>query len=453
MRWHELKLPAQIREWMPWDGSDWPTGWDVGLSDHEAEEIIDAFSEFQWDWQRQVSVEAYRLRVREAAVQKVAAERVVAAPPFDFGLLQEVLERPQEPPHRAEGLIPSEAGTLIVAQRKTGKTTLMLNLARTLIEGGEFLGRFPTRAIAGKVAILNFEVSAAQVARWAADAQVPADRLLLVNLRGRRNPLAHEDDRKILAELLFGHRVESLIVDPFGRAYTGKSQNDPGEVGAWLADLDRFARAEVGAKDLILAAHAGWDGERTRGSSALEDWADSIITLVRDKDDEQVRYLRAEGRDVLVEEDQLVFNADTRTLSMAGAGSRRKVSKARKVGSLVGFVVDELKVEAGLSGYKIEERWRAKGLNFQKGDGSAAAKRGVELGFLLMEQGPRNALLFSLNPSPPRLPHTSPAGWSDDLPDLPYKGEVVTGEVTPDLTAGEVVGFPMAMPARSEANR
>ena len=48
-------------------------------------------------------------------------------------------------------------------------------------------------------------------------------------------------------------------------------------------------------KVLILTAHAGWNGERTRGASALEDWADVVITLVRDPDNDQVRYLRAEG--------------------------------------------------------------------------------------------------------------------------------------------------------------
>ncbi len=34
---------------------------------------------------------------------------------------------------------------------------------------------------------------------------------------------------------------------------------------------------------MILTAHAGWVGERTRGSSALEDWPDSIVTMTVDK--------------------------------------------------------------------------------------------------------------------------------------------------------------------------
>ena len=92
----------------------------------------------------------------------------------------------------------------MVAQRKTGKTTFNLNLTRCLITGEDFLGRFPVRRIDGRVGFLNFEVSAAMLARWADDVGVPRDRLYLVNLRGRRNPLGVEDDRAKLAKQLTG---------------------------------------------------------------------------------------------------------------------------------------------------------------------------------------------------------------------------------------------------------
>ena len=124
-------------------------------------------------------VRAQRIRKQAAAV--VAAELAGEAPPFDADLLADVLGRPAEAPHRVDGLIPSQAGTLVVAQRKTGKTTLELNLARSLIGGEDFLGRFPVRAITGRVGLLNYEVSAGQLARWAHEAGVPPDRLYLVN--------------------------------------------------------------------------------------------------------------------------------------------------------------------------------------------------------------------------------------------------------------------------------
>jgi len=53
----------------------------------------------------------------------------------------------------------------------------VLNLARSLLTGEDFLGRFPVRRVLGMVAVLNFEVSAGQLARWAFEAGVPAERL------------------------------------------------------------------------------------------------------------------------------------------------------------------------------------------------------------------------------------------------------------------------------------
>lgn len=297
---------------------------------------------------RAVEHAAYRLRISNAARELIAAEQAAAIemPPFDAGTLGEILARPPEPPYRVEGLIPHESSALIVAMRKTGKTTLNLNLARSLIFGEDFLGRFGVKAISGNVGLLNYEVSAAQIARWADEIGIPHDRLYVVNLRGRRNPLSNDEDKEKLATYLKNHDCESLFVDPFGRAYTGVSQNDPGEVGTWLADLDRWARGEVGVTDLALSVHAGWVGDRSRGSSALEDWGDSIITLTRKKageseesEEEGHRYLRAEGRDVDVDEDRLEFDPATRLLRLTGMGSRRQATINVRVHSLIPMVV------------------------------------------------------------------------------------------------------------------
>ncbi len=385
-----------------------------------------------------VAAEVRALRIKAEARDQLAAERAGSPPPFDAGTLAEVLGRPPEPAHRVEGLIPADAGTLIVAQRKTGKTTWLLNLARGLLSGGEFLGRFPVVPVTGTVALLNYEVSAAQLARWAHEVGVPQDRLVLVNLRGRRNPLGNAADREALATLLRSHDVESVICDPFGRAFTGTSQNDSGEVGGFLASLDRWARTDVGAKDVVLAAHAGWDGERTRGASALEDWADSIITLVRDKEDDQGRFLRAEGRDVLVDEDRLDFDPSTRTLSLSGAGSRKKAAKTRSVDDLVPEVVLAVSAAPGISGNKLAAALRLRGASFQKGDELKAVTQAVVAGQLRMVEGPRMAKLYHPPLTSPDIPRHPPQGHVTTSPDIPYRGEVVLGEVKADRPPGEV---------------
>lgn len=363
--------------------------------------------------------EVRRLRVRQAAAAYVAD--VDDAPPFDAGLLGEVLARPDAERWRVEGLLPAEGRMLLVAQRKCGKTTLTLNLARDLLVAGDFLGRFRVEPIRGRVAFLNFEVSAAQVARWAHEAGVPLDRLLLVNLRGRRNPLAHQDDRAALVDLLREHDVEVLIVDPFGRAYTGASQNDPGEVGAFLVALDLLA-TEAGASELILTAHAGWNGERTRGSSALEDWADVVATLVRD-DDTGHRFLRAMGRDVEVEEDRLDFDPTTRRLLMAGTGSRKADAAAARLEHLVGALVAVVTEQPGCSVRDVERAWADAGIGHTKGDGNRASAEAERRGLVTRTKGARGALTHHLPRPTPDLPHGGPATY----PDRPYKGGVGRG--------------------------
>src|SRR5665811_2371792 len=243
------------------------------------------------------------------------------------------------------------------------------------------------RPIDGIVGFLNFAVSAAMLAYWADEHGIDRDRFYQVNLRGRRNPFTHPQDRAILAADLRARGVESLIVDPFGRAYPGKSQNDSGEVGAWLVDLDLFARGEVGAKDLVLTAHAGWNGERTRGSSALEDWADVILTMTRDADDESLRFLRAEGRDVELAEDRLDFDSSTRTLSLAGTGSRKMSHDAKRLDELVLAVVEQVTVTPAINGSELGEALKSVGGSFQEGDERKAARAAVDAGRLRIEMG------------------------------------------------------------------
>lgn len=386
----------------------------------------DAAFEAELQFNRAVHTEAERLRVRERAREVVDAERRQRdpSPPFDAGTLGAILARPPEPGMRIDGLQPWEAALLLVAARKTGKTTLQLNYARSLLTGEPFLGRFDVIPVEGTVAILNFEVSAGMLARWADDHHLDRDRLALVNLRGRRNPLAHPGDRAQLAAWLRARQVESLIVDPFGRAYTGSSQNDPGEVGAWLVGLDQFARTEVGARDLLLTAHAGWNGERTRGSSALEDWADAIVTLTRDPDDESVRFLKALGRDVEVDEDRLTYDPTSRTLSLSGAGSRRKHRNDRKVEDLAHIVTEVIRVNQGWNTSEVARALKAQSVGHQKGDPAKALSLAVERGLLRREAGPRGSNRYYPAAPTPTYPDVPQPGYVPPTPTPPMYGGV-----------------------------
>lgn len=357
------------------------------------------------------------------------------APPFDVDHLGNILARPEDPPMRADGLIPWEGSALVVAQRKTGKTTLLLNWGRSLIEGDDFLGEYPVRALepGERVAMLNYEVSAAQAARWADEVGLNHDRFLLANLRGRRNPLAHPDDRAQLAAYLRERNVKSLIVDPFGRAYTGVSQNDNGEVQAFLLDLDLFARSEVGALDLMLATHAGWDGERTRGASALEDWGDVIINLTRDEQDDTKRYMKAQGRDVEVDEDELFMDPLTRYLSRTGNGGRsQRGTSLAKVAKFVTAAVQIITASPGLSGEAVKRELQNSHKFPRGGSGNNlitdVLKSAEREGLIVTEPGLRSGYTYfpavgkdTLPPTPPNPSSPLPGGVQSTTPPALYR--------------------------------
>lgn len=351
----------------------------------------------------------------KAQFARVLAE-LDPADPFDAGSLAEILARPDSTRFRVEGLLLAEGFTTVVAARKTGKTTFNLNLADSLLTGRDFLGRFPVEPVAGRIALLNFEVAARQVAHWASLVGVDPDRFDIVTLRGRRNPLLHPQDRADLAKYLRDRDVEFLFVDPLSRAFYGDNGNDNTQMQRFLSDLDTFARSEVGATDVVLNVHAGWNADRSRGASATEDHPDSIIWLRpgdREKGDRST-YVEARGRDVDVDEMQLAFDPSTYRLSLTGEGSRREAKRTQKQGDLEPHLQRIITGQPGINTKGLTEALRAAQVPFQKGDETRTLKAMHEGGRIGWKRGASNASLW-YPPGHPEAATKSPlAGMNED---------------------------------------
>jgi hypothetical protein len=281
----------------------------------EFREVADMLGNAQSRRDEAAAREARRIRLLEDEQDRRAARReanrleaeegAIGQEPVDVDTLAAMLKRPDDQHWRLEGMLPADGRGVLIAQRKTGKTTLMGNLAASLVTGEPFLGRFPVEAVAGTVMVANYEMSGATQARWLGDLGLDKKdmrRIVIVNLRGRENLLASDTGRARFAALMREHGAEVLLVDTFGRAFNGDDQSSNSQVGPWLNMLDRVA-TDGGVKEVVLTVHAGWgNGERgqttqvrARGASALEDWPDAIWRLSRDGD---ARFLEAEGRDV-----------------------------------------------------------------------------------------------------------------------------------------------------------
>src|SRR3546814_5316825 len=74
-------------------------------------------------------------------------------------LVAEVLEAEPEKQPRIERVLPWDSTLWLSAQRKTGKTTILVNMAYALLTGEKFLGECAVVPLAPdeRVAMLNFE--------------------------------------------------------------------------------------------------------------------------------------------------------------------------------------------------------------------------------------------------------------------------------------------------------
>ena len=244
--------------------------------------------------------------------------------------LGEELELPEEEiAWTIEGLLPRGANVTLTAQYKAGKTTMINNLAKALVDGERFLNFFKAPSHEGRVVIFNYEVGEGQYRRWLKDVSIKeVDRVTTVHLRGKSVPLKSEHVRDEVVEILRRLGCETWIVDPFARAFTGSGdENSNSDVGVFLDQLD-IIKERAGVSNLILPVHTGRNQEmgvdRARGATRIDDWAD-VRWLLKKTDDG--RFFSADGRDVLLEEQYLRYDAITRGLTLGG-GDARTTKKA-----------------------------------------------------------------------------------------------------------------------------
>lgn len=280
---------------------------------------------------RLIEQEVERQRAQRAARRILDEEEATAAfrEPVWRSTLVEELAIPDEPvAYLVDEVLPTGGNVLLTAQYKAGKTTLVNHLTKCLADGDSFLGAFDVADRPGRVALWNYEVDERQYRRWLRSLGVEQpERVTVLNLRGYRLPLTAARIEEWIVRWLTERQITTWIVDPFARAFVGAgdSENDNTEVGRFLDTLD-VIKHRAGVNELIMPAHTGRavqeEGqERARGATRLDDWAD--VRWLVTKDEEDIRYFRATGRDVEIPEGKLEYDPVTRSLTMAMGQGRR----------------------------------------------------------------------------------------------------------------------------------
>lgn len=289
------------------------------------------------EYAEQLLREMARRRVRHD-LDEIEQQKLWVPPETTFTLAEEFAWLDSQPPlqYRIDGLHVAGGNTVLTAQYKTGKTTLLNDLLAGLADGVPFLGQC-TSAPYGRIAFWNYEMGRQQFDLWLARRNIATpQRVSLLSLRGQPNPLGSETGRKWAIEWLKDRQVEVLIIDPHARAMLPfGSENSNEDVAQYLDMLDQL-KDDAGVLDLFLSCHVGrapteQGEERARGATRLDDWADHRWLLTRGaKEDRDERFLMVEGRDVELAESRLIFDASSGRYTGLAGGSRKEAAANRR---------------------------------------------------------------------------------------------------------------------------
>lgn len=308
------------------------------------------------DFQMDVLREADRIRARNAARAIVEAEqRETPVMPEVFNLEDFLAIPDEETPYLIDELMPTGTHGIIAAQYKAGKTTLLGNLIRSLVDGDDFLGRYKVNQ-QSNVTLIDNELDPRTLRRWLrAQGIQNVHAVRVVSLRGKvaAFDLLSADTRTQWAQML--HSPGVVLFDCLRPVLDALGLDENRDAGRFLVAFDALLD-EAQATGAMIVHHMGHNGERSRGDSRLQDWPDTTWKLVREDPDDpsSARYFTAFGRDVNVPEAALIYDEDTRRLTIT-EGSRKAHRDADQTATLLPQIIEFVRLNPGTSGTGIEK--------------------------------------------------------------------------------------------------
>ena len=340
---------------------------------------------------KRVDAEYHRQKARQDARRRLTDEERGPQDSPELLTLRERFARPQSRlQSRIEGWQPAGTRVILAAQHKSGKTIATQNLARSLVDGDPWLDQYPVTPVDGTVALLDFEMSDAQLDGWFRDQHIKRDeKVIAESMKGRASVFDIIDPsiRAAWAERLRERSVSYLILDCLRPCLDALGLDENHEAGRFLVAFDALL-TDAAIREALIIHHMGHTGERSRGDSRILDWPDVTWSLLREKDDPaSTRFIRAYGRDVEQSEQRLAYDATTRRLSIDG-GSRRDLATQDALEAVLEALdaateplsvrgIDDAMVKSGFSRDAVRE----------------ATKRGVASGQISRKGGRRNAIL------------------------------------------------------------
>lgn len=367
------------------------------IDPQEAVAAVDLQAVLSAGHNREVEDRVRRLRIEAEARRAYNFESYRYPPSEVSSSLGTDLTRPVEKhPHRIESLLGLRHNASLTAQYKTGKTSLMLNMALALVDHAPFLGSLAVHGDVGiNVGMWSGEMDRDDYIAYVRPMGVQnVDAFHTAHLRGYPVAILDDAGRQWAIDWLKEREIDVWLFDSWARlcAWNGVLENDNSSVAQLTAAVDQI-KEEAGVSNFVTAVHTGRtqqaEGEeRARGATALDDWVDSRIVMTRQKAD---RFLFCEGRNVGLEERQLSYDPATHLMSL-GEGDRRE-SRDSNARSLV---VAAVAVSPGITTNNLRELVRQDLPSKNNNEAGDAIHAAIAAGLIRTEPGPRNSKLHYL---------------------------------------------------------
>jgi hypothetical protein len=236
--------------------------------------------------------------------------------PLHIPSLRDLLAIPLPPEqYRITEWWPIGGAITIVAQAKTGKSTLLGNLLRSLVDGDPWLGRWLPTPFEGNVTVLDFEMTPRTFLDWLKKQKIRNDdRIKPLLLKGKAasfdvfNPTCVAQWVKTLQ----ANNTSVLVLDCLRPILDACGVDEHTEVGKWFVAFDAVCDA-AGVHEVAVIHHSGHDGTRARGDSRIRDWPTAEWFVTKESDSHaSPRRIQARGRDVMVPEGIIQYDSVTR---------------------------------------------------------------------------------------------------------------------------------------------
>ncbi len=214
-----------------------------------------------------IAFEVNRLRVLEEAKRIVHRDASAQQDPPAVQSLDAFLAVEDEPEsYRVRGLWPTGGRIVLSAQYKAGKTTMIGNLIRSLVDDEPFLGRFDVTPLEGRVVLIDDELDERMLRRWLREQDIEAtSRTSVVSLRGRVGTfdLLDLECRKEWSATLREAEASVVVLDCLRPVMDALGLDENKDAGRFLVAFDAMLY-DAGLSEAVVVHHMGHNGERSR---------------------------------------------------------------------------------------------------------------------------------------------------------------------------------------------